>query len=157
MTSTNRPLGFWDNWFIGLAQYVASASKDPSTKVGAIIVDKQNRVLGMGFNGFPRGVDDTPERLNDRELKYRYVVHAELNAILNANASVRGCKIYVWPTIMVPAVCPECCKSVIQAGIKEVVYLNGGETISRWQDMASISESMLRESGVRMRGFSPTI
>lgn len=140
----------WDLRFIELAKHISSWSKDPSTKVGAVIVDKRCVVRGMGYNGFPRGVKDTSNRYDTREIKYQFVVHAELNAILNANKSVQGCSIYVWPTLMIPAVCPECCKSVIQAGLKEVVCIKG-DTSPRWQTMAEISETMLRESGVRMR------
>jgi len=140
----------WDYRFIELAKHVSSWSKDPSTKVGAVIVDKHNIVRGMGYNGFPRGVKDTSERYADRETKYRFVVHAELNAIMNATGSVRECRIYVWPTLMVPSVCPECCKAVIQSGIEEVVGLQG-ETQERWQEMAHISETMLREAGLRIR------
>lgn len=140
----------WDFHFIELAKHIANWSKDPSTKVGAVIADSRHVIRGIGYNGFPRGVKDSPERYNNRELKYKYVVHAELNAILNANGSVDGCTIYVYPTIMEPNVCPECCKSIIQSGIVEVVGLQG-TTLSRWQDMAHISESMLREAGVRVR------
>jgi len=146
----NRPIGFWDSWFLGLAEYVASGSKDPSTKVGAVIVDKHRIVRGMGYNGFARGVDDLPERYEDRETKYKFIVHAELNAILNADKPLQGCTIYVWPTLMIPAVCPECCKAVIQAGIKEVVCWQA-PTSPRWQAMAEISRSMLCEARVRMR------
>jgi len=140
----------WDHRFIELAKHISSWSKDPSTKVGAIIVDKNNIVCGMGYNGFPRGVKDLPQRYSDRELKYQLIVHAEINAIHNSNKSLAGCSIYVWPTLMIPAVCPECCKSVIQAGIKEVICLQA-ETIDRWQEKAEISRSMLQESGVRIR------
>lgn len=139
----------WDIRFLELAEFYAQWSKDPSTKVGAIIVDRDRIVCGMGFNGFPRGVKDTTKRYADRELKYKLVVHAELNSILNASGSVRNCSIYVWPTLMVPAVCPECCKSVIQSGIKRVVSWKG-ETQPRWQEQAHISEMMLHEAGVAM-------
>lgn len=137
----------WDIRFLELAQFYAQWSKDPSTKVGAVIVDHNRVVRGMGYNGFPRGVKDTPERYADRELKYKLVVHAEVNAILNATGSVRDCSIYVWPTLMVPNVCPECCKSVIQSGIRRVIGWKG-ETQTRWQEMAHISEMMLREAGI---------
>lgn len=140
----------WDHRFIELAEHIAQWSKDPSTKVGAVIVDKRNIVRGMGYNGFPRGVRDTPDRYNNREVKYRFVVHAELNAILNANSSVTDCRIYIWPTLMVPNICPECCKSVIQSGITEVIGLKG-KTEERWQEMAHISEAMLREASIRIR------
>lgn len=137
----------WDIRFLELAQFYAQYSKDPSTKVGAVIVDHNRVVRGMGYNGFPRGVKDSPERYENRELKYKLVVHAELNAILNATGSVQDCSLYVWPTLMVPPVCPECCKAVIQSGIKRVIGWRG-ETQERWQDMAAFSELMLREAGV---------
>ena len=137
----------WDRRFLELAKHVASWSQDPSTKVGAIVVDEFLTVKGMGYNGFPRGVKDTPARYEDRETKYQYVVHAELNALINANSSVRGCTLYVWPTLMIPPVCPECCKSVIQFGIRRLVCYEGFTT-DRWQTMAGISNSMLVEARV---------
>ena len=107
----------WDKRFMDLAQHVAQWSKDPSTKVGAIIVDDKRRILGTGYNGFPRGVDDSEDRYNDRELKYRFVVHSELNAILNAVGPVEGCTLYVWPLFT----CHDCAKLVIQAGIAKII------------------------------------
>lgn len=140
----------WDIRFIELAKHISGWSKDPSTKVGAVIVDQNNVVCGMGYNGFPRGVKDNTDRYDNREIKYQFIVHAELNAILNSNKPLNGCSIYVWPTIMIPAVCPECCKSVIQAGIKEVISLDG-TPLKHWQEKAAISRAMLEESGVRIR------
>ena len=87
----------WNKWFLGLAEYVSTASKDPSTKVGAVIVDDERRVVSLGYNGLPRGVDDTEERLNNRDLKYRIIVHAERNSLLFARGSVKGCTIYTYP------------------------------------------------------------
>ena len=144
----------WDKWFLGLAQYVSTASKDPSTKVGAVIVDENRIVRGMGYNGFPRGVDDSPERYNERELKYKLVVHAEVNACVNSIGNIKGGTIYVWPTLMVPNVCPECCKVVIQSGIRRVVGYEG-PTNERWQSMAEISSMMLKEAGVAVDMVTP--
>jgi len=138
----------WDHRFLELAKHVASWSQDPSTKVGAIVVDAAMTVKGMGYNGFPRGVHDAPERYADRETKYKFVVHAEVNALINANSSVRGCTLYVWPTLMFPPVCPECCKSVIQHGIRRIVCYHNPNPSGRWQDMADFSKKMLDESGV---------
>lgn len=111
----------WDEYFMGLAHLSAMRSKDPNTKVGACIVDNQNRVVSIGYNGFPRGCDDKiypwgreGDYLNT---KYPFVVHAELNAILNAPRSVAGCDLYV---SLFP--CNECAKAIIQAGIKRVIY-----------------------------------
>ena len=87
----------WDERYIGLAEYVASWSQDPSTKVGAVIVDEKNRPVSFGFNGLPQGVEDTPERLNNRDIKYKMILHAERNALLFAKSDLTDCTLYVWP------------------------------------------------------------
>jgi dCMP deaminase len=99
-----------------LAEHVAQWSKDPSTKVGCVIVDKQNRVVSLGFNGFPRGIKDSTLRYMDKETKYLFVAHAERNALDNAPLSVEGCTLY---SPLLP--CNECAKSIIQKGIKKVI------------------------------------
>ena len=144
----------WDLRFLELAKHVASWSLDPSTKVGAVVVDEFLTVKGMGYNGFPRGVQDTPERYQDRQTKYQFVVHAEVNALINANSSVRGCTLYVWPTLMIPPACPECCKSIIQHGINRIVCYNT-PTTGRWQDMAEISQTMLTEAELVISMIDP--
>lgn len=111
----------WTAYFMGIAHLSALRSKDPSTQVGAVIVDDEHKVVSIGYNGFPRGVSDD-EFSWEREgstlhTKYPYVVHAELNAILNAPRSVKDCSIYV---SLFP--CHECAKAIIQSGIKEIVY-----------------------------------
>ena len=111
----------WDEYFMGLAHLSAMRSKDPSTQVGAVIVSGEHRVVSIGYNGFPNGCSDD-EFPWDREgdfgaTKYPYVVHAELNAILNSKNDLRGCSIYV---SLFP--CNECAKAIIQSGIKEVIY-----------------------------------
>jgi dCMP deaminase len=105
----------WHQRFFDLAKHVAQWSKDPSTKVGAVIVNDRRIVIGVGYNGFPRGVLDHEDRYNDRPTKYAHVVHAELNAIFNATESVQGCTLYV--TL---APCNECAKAIIQSGITSV-------------------------------------
>lgn len=137
----------WDIRFLKLAEHISTWSKDPSTKVGAVIVDSNCIVKGIGYNGFPRGVRDLEERYNDREKKYKLVVHAELNAILNSKEIPDFCSIYIFPTIMVPACCPECAKAIIQAGIYRIVQWDG-ETAERWKESVSYSELMFREAGV---------
>ena len=111
----------WDEYFMGLAHLSALRSKDPNTQVGAAIVDENHRVVSVGYNGFPTGVsdDEFPWSREGGVLtsKYAFVVHAELNAILNSQRSVRGCTIYV---SLFP--CNECAKAIIQAGITCVVY-----------------------------------
>lgn len=114
----------WDEYFMGIAMLSARRSKDPSTQVGACIVNNRNKIMSVGYNGFPLGCsdDDFPwERSgDDYETKYPYVCHAELNAILNnGGSSLEGCKIYV---ALFP--CNECAKAIIQSGIKEVIYLS---------------------------------
>jgi len=127
--------------FMKLAQHVACWSKDPSTKIGCVIVNPLRIVVAMGFNGFPRGVDDDPERYANRELKYKIVQHAEANAIFNASASVKGCALY--------STHPPCCNctgAIIQAGV-EKVYTIG--TDRQWlDDSRETSRMMFEESGV---------
>lgn len=106
----------WDKRFLDLAEHVAQWSKDPRTKVGAVIADEKKRVVSIGYNGFPRGVDDTPDRYEDRPTKHLFVAHAERNALDNAPLMVDGCTLYV---PLVP--CNECAKSIIQKGIARVV------------------------------------
>lgn len=110
----------WDRRFIELAAHVATWSKDPSTKVGCVVVNSERRVLAMGYNGFPSGVLDSAERYANRPMKYRMVVHSELNAICNASqqgVSLKGAVMYLpFPP------CNECMKGIIQAGIARVVW-----------------------------------
>lgn len=137
----------WNEYFLGIAQYVSSKSKDPSTKVGAVIVDATHKVLSIGYNGFPRGIADTPERLNDRATKYRYIVHADANAILNACGPVVGATIYVWPF----PPCSECAKLIIQSGIARVICPKASpELEERWKDSLSLSREMFKEAGVNL-------
>ena len=143
----------WDEYFMGLAHLSALRSKDPNTQVGAAIVDENHRVVSVGYNGFPTGVSDDEfpwSREGDvLTSKYAFVVHAELNAILNSQRSVRGCTIYV---SLFP--CNECAKAIIQSGIKKIVYesdkYNGVDT-----NIAS--KRMLKAAGVELARISNTI
>ena len=112
----------WDEYFMGVAMLAARRSKDPSTQVGACIVSPDNIIISTGYNGMPKGCSDDEypwERVGE-ETKYPYVVHAELNAVLNASGrDLRGSKLYV---ALFP--CNECAKAIIQSGVKEVVYLS---------------------------------
>tara|TARA_R110000803_G_scaffold53449_2_gene109699 strand:+ start:2489 stop:2947 length:459 start_codon:yes stop_codon:yes gene_type:complete len=139
----------WDKRFLSLAQQVAGWSKDPSTRVGAIAVNSIGSVVAQGYNGFPRGIEDTELRYNDRELKYRYVVHAEMNCIFNAawnGSSLDGCTLYVWP---LPA-CHECAKGIIQSGIERVVSPDFADpfTRERWRDSTDQTLEMFQEAGI---------
>ena len=140
----------WDEFFMGVARLAAKRSKDPNTQVGACIVDENNVILSTGYNGFPVGCSDDvfPWDREGEETKYPYVVHAELNAILNASGkSLRGAKIYV---DLFP--CNECAKAIIQSGIKEVVYLS-----DKYADTpgTQASKMMLRSAGVEMFQLKP--
>jgi dCMP deaminase len=141
----------WDRRLLALAKLVASWSKDPSTKVGAIIVDSRNVVVGIGYNGFARGVDDSNERLTNRDAKYKHTVHAEVNAILTAGDKARGASLYVAPGFGVPNICHDCAKFAIQAGIVEVVGPEPMEGYERWAESLAISRQMLVEAGVHFR------
>ena len=134
----------WDSRFLDLAAHVAGWSKDPSTQVGCVLVNADRAVVGLGFNGLPRGVDDSPERLNDRPTKYLMVQHAEANAVLNATASVKGCTAYVTAPC-----CAGCTGLLIQAGVSRVVTLPAMEGLrERFADSFAASEAMFREAGV---------
>lgn len=140
----------WDEYFMGIAILSSQRSKDPSTGVGACIVDSNNRILSLGYNGMPFGCSDDEypwDREGDPlETKYIYVCHAELNAILNYNGgSLKGARIY---TTLFP--CNECTKSIIQKGIAEVIYLSDkyAET-----DSVKASKRMMNSAGVIYRPY----
>ena len=135
----------WHGRLMGLARHVAGWSKDPSTKVGAVIADRHHRVLGLGYNGAPRGVADTG--LEDRARKLARTVHAEMNALLFARGPVEGATLYVWP--MPP--CAACAGPIIQAGIIEIYAPPPGE---RWRESCDHAREMFEEAGVRVRFFS---
>ena len=136
----------WDARFLSLAYHVSNWSKDPSTKVGAIIVDEERRILATGYNGLPRGVCDTEERINVREQKLPRTVHAELNAILSCTLRPKGGTIYVTSL----PVCPSCATAIIQAGIKRVVMGIPASALERhWtQSFKEIVVDMFDEAGV---------
>ncbi len=146
----------WDEYFMGVALLSAKRSKDPNSQVGACIVDENKRIVAMGYNGFPNGCcdDDLPWEREGKflDVKYPYVVHAELNAILNANASVRGCTLYV---ALFP--CNECAKAIIQSGIKHIYYLcdkyaetDGVKASKKLFDMAGVTYEMLELKGKKI-------
>lgn len=135
----------WDLRMLELAEHVATWSKDPSTQVGAVIAQPDNRVASMGYNGFPRGVKDTPERYADRDVKMRFVCHAERNALDNAELSVRDCTMYV---TLQP--CADCTKSMIQRGISRVVTKVNLERGQYYRDFVDHSLAMLEEAGVEV-------
>ena len=139
----------WDLRFIELARHISGWSKDPSTKVGCVVVGEDREIRSTGFNGFPRGINDDFERLSDRERKYPLICHAEENAIMHAariGISLKGSTAYVtWPP------CSRCARSLIQAGIREVVYSSEQEIPERWLEDFKISNDMLEEAKVLVR------
>lgn len=139
----------WDRRFLELASHISGWSKDPSTKVGCIIVGEDREIRSTGFNGFPRGIDDSLERLEDREQKYPLICHAEENAIMHAariGVSLKGCTAFVtWPP------CTRCARSLIQAGVVEVVYPAEIEIPDRWMEDFDRSTGMFGEAGLNVR------
>ena len=143
----------WNEYFMGVALLASKRSKDPSTQVGACIVDTENKILSTGYNGFPLGCsdDDFPWSRDGEstETKYPYVVHAELNAILNSRGkSLAGSKLYV---ALFP--CNECAKAIIQSGISEVIYLS-----DKYKDtpLTKASRRMLETAGIKLTKSTPT-
>lgn len=134
----------WDNRFIGLANLIATWSRDPSTGVGAVIADKNNRIVSMGFNGFPRSVRDDDAILENRDEKLRRTIHAETNAILFAPRPVAGCTIYV-----THPPCAKCAAVIIQSGIARVVSRPPWNSFTdRWADDIKSANEMFIEAGV---------
>jgi len=143
----------WDEYFMSMAHLAALRSKDPSTQVGACIVNSSNRVVGIGYNGMPSGCNDDEfpwERDGlTNETKYPYVVHAELNAILNSIQNLSNCRIYV---SLFP--CNECAKAIIQSGIKEIIYES-----DKYYDTDAViaSKRMLQAASVKLTKMSKTV
>jgi dCMP deaminase len=139
----------WDERFLSIAKLAAEWSKDPKAKVGAVIVDTQGQVAGVGYNGFPKLVEDSVERYSDVEIKLEMVVHAEENAILGAGVRARGGTAYVFGK----PVCARCAGSLIQAGIVKVIAAEPTEgTDSKWDRSGLLGKRMLQEANV---GFEP--
>jgi dCMP deaminase len=139
----------WDMRFLLMAAHAASWSLDPSTQTGAVIVDNNRRIISQGYNGLPQGVEDTHERLHNRELKYSMIVHAERNALIFAERSLRECTLYTWPFMS----CSVCAAMVIQAGITRVVAPFSDNP--RWVDSFELSRQMFEEAGVEIDLIDP--
>lgn len=135
-----------EKWAIGMAEHVSKLSKDPSTKVGAVIFDQKRRVVSTGYNGFARGVADTNDRLNDRTTKLKLTLHAEANAIMFATTSLGGCTL-----VVTHPCCANCTAMAIQSGIKHVVWpCPSSEFLSRWKDDLYLSIDQFIEAGVQV-------
>lgn len=142
----------WDEYFMGVAILSTHRSKDPNTQVGACIVNDENKIVSIGYNGTPRGLNDNEMPWNrDGDFinsKYAYVCHSELNAILNYNGSLKDTRIYV---TLFP--CNECAKAIVQAGIKEIIYLS-----DKYDGTESniVSKKILDTVGIKYRKYEPT-
>ena len=139
----------WDRRFLELAKHISEWSKDPSTKVGCVVVGADREIRSTSFNGFPRGIEDDLDRLEDRDRKYPLICHAEENAIMHAariGVSLKGNTAYVtWPP------CSRCTRSLIQAGLNEVVFPADVDIPERWQADFDISMGMMEEAGITAR------
>lgn len=145
----------WDEYFMSLSHLSGKRSKDPSTQVGACIVNENKRIVGLGYNGMPYGCNDDEypwEREGDfMNTKYAYVVHAELNAILSSTAPLKNCSIYV---SLFP--CSECAKAIIQSGITEVVYESDKYADTDFDKLSvKASKKMFESAGVKLRQIEP--
>ena len=148
----------WDLRFLDLAKFISKWSRDPSTQTGAVIVDSDNRIVSVGYNGFPKGVDDSEERYNNRELKYKIIVHCERNALLFANRSCKNCTLYTFPFMS----CAVCASMVIQSGIKRCVAPanfsfipknepNATEPLkNRWKEEVDLATQLFKEARVEL-------
>ena len=146
MNDTSILLDNWDYRFLALARHIASWSKDPSRKLGAVAIGQNRQILATGYNGFPRGIDDDKERYNVREIKYKYVVHAEMNCIYNATengVSLQDATVYVHGL----PVCSECAKGLIQVGVERVVAFSKG-TPEQWKESNILTTQLFEESGI---------
>ena len=137
----------WNHRYLQRAPESASWSTDPSKHIGAVAVGTKGQVLAQGYNGFPRGISHSSERLNNRELKYKYVVHAEMNLIYNASyngTSLDGSTVYVTGL----PVCSECAKGLIQVGVKQVIMPVQEDTPETWKKSFELSKELFEEAGV---------
>jgi dCMP deaminase len=138
----------WDERFLELAKLISTWSKDPSTKTGAVIVNPDRTILSVGYNGFPKGMDDSAELYANREIKYERIVHCEMNAILNAKQSVEGCTLYTWPF----GSCQRCAAHMIQGGIKTFVFPKlPKELEERWKESVLKTKAYIKEAGLTLR------
>ena len=137
----------WDIRFLRLAREVSFWSKDPSTKCGAIIVDQHNNIVATGINGFPKNVSDDPKLYENRDIKYRRIIHCEMNALLRAKRDLCGHTLYTWPLMS----CDRCCPHIIQSGITRCVAPEPTPYIlERWKESMEFSTNLFAEAGVEV-------
>lgn len=137
----------WHIRYSTLAAHISTWSKDPSRKIGAVVVGDHGQILSTGYNGFPRGIEDSEERLNDRETKYAHTVHAEMNCIYNASltgTSLKGSTLYVYGL----PVCSSCCLGIIQAGIIRVYAVVFDTVPEKWKESGELTTKLFEEAGI---------
>ncbi len=135
----------WDRRFLELAKLVSTWSKDPSTQCGTAIIRPDKTIVSVGFNGFPRGMDDNPELYLDRGAKYTRIVHSEMNAILQSKEEVKGCSLFVYPFLT----CDRCAVHIIQAGILRVVApICPPDKAERWSESFNFARNFYKEAGI---------
>ena len=138
----------WHRKYMDLAEKISEWSKDPSTKVGAVIVSKEGQILAQGYNGFPRKIKDLKTRLNNRNVKLDYIVHAEMNAIYNSSlsgVSLKNSTLYVYGL----PVCHECSKGIIQVGVSTVVIEKNKENV-KWKKSCDLAKEILKEASIKI-------
>jgi dCMP deaminase len=141
----------WDDRFLSMAADIASYSKDPSTKTGAVIIRPDRTIAATGYNGFPAKLNDDEALYADRETKYERIIHCEMNAVLNARERVEGYTLYTWPFLS----CPRCAVHMITAGITKVVAPACPEDkLERWGDALERTKSIFKEAGVIVIEYS---
>ena len=137
----------WDRRFLEMCDHLAQWSKDPSTKVGAVITDGI-KVISHGFNGLPAKIFDDANILNDRKEKYKYIIHAEMNAILTAQRDLKGCTVYTYPFLP----CPRCTSMIIQSGISRVVSIVCRD--DRWKEAIKESQHFMNIAQIEVIEYS---
>ncbi len=142
----------WEMRFMNVAREISTWSKDPSKQIGAVAVNSDRRILATGYNGFPKGIEDTPERYENRELKYGLVVHAEMNCIYNATfngISLKDATLYVWGL----PVCSDCAKGIIQVGINRIVMATR-DVPDKWSESSDKADEMFSEAGIEVESIN---
>jgi len=148
----SKPMNKWDKRFCELARYISGWSKDPNAKVGAVLFSKKGGNISIGYNGFPMGVEDSAERLTDKETKLELVVHAEVNALIAAGSRAEGSTVYVWGK----PICARCAGPIIQAGVKRIVALAPRDTESHWDKSGKSAHQMFLEAGIVVDFYTVT-
>ena len=146
----SKVMSKWDVRFCLLAKHVSEWSKDPKAQVGAALSSKKGGDISIGYNGFPMGVEDSAERLEDSDVKLDFVVHAEVNAIIAAGSRSFGSTLYVWGK----PICSRCAGPIIQAGVKRVVARKPGDTDSKWDISGKAACEMFLEAGIKVDFYS---